>query len=165
MLNWPQKRRFWMQETSVGGRLSDAPTSMRESAWSYGFALSLWHMRCTFSCSALTACTRPWASRVAAMNESIMLQQQGQRTHQQDTVLLLIIQTLHFFPPDVFCELLISLRRSRGTEEVFTYLLVFLSSEMEAPVQAAAEPHPLHHHLTLHLWNCFLSYHHPAPQW
>lgn len=98
-LNWPQKRRFWMQETSVGGRLSDARTSMRESAWSYGFALSLWHMWCTFSCSALTVCTRPWASRFAAINESIMLQQQGQRTHQQDTVLLLIIQTLHSFPP------------------------------------------------------------------
>lgn len=37
--------------------------------------------------------------------------------------------------------------------------LVFLPSEMEAPVQAAAEPHPLHRHLPLNLWNFFLPDH------
>lgn len=37
--------------------------------------------------------------------------------------------------------------------------LVFLSSEMEAPLQAAAELHPLHRHLPLNLWNSFLSNH------
>lgn len=44
------------------------------------FALALWHVRCTFSCSALTVCTRPRASRFAAISEGIMLQQQGQQT-------------------------------------------------------------------------------------